>query len=202
MKKEQKKEVKIKTEIKVSPLRIGRIRIPIRGKTPLVVDRFPPEVKEQILKNQTGEQKSGKEARDIETEIKRAIHHLPNGQIGFPARGFKAGMIESTAFAGGIKFSKKLIKGIKIVNAVDGLIPIKFKKKDILEHNIKSNTKFSPRFYDWSCEIEVEFDRNNVSETDIITLVNYAGYYYGIGIWGPRCKSSGDFGMYEVEMKK
>ena len=30
----------------------------------------------------------------------------------------------------------------------------------------------------------------------------YAGFYYGIGIWSPRAKCGGKYGMYEVYKKQ
>jgi len=95
-------------------------------------------------------------------------------------------------------FSKKLLRGIQIVNAVEGLVPIEFKKQDVLSHSIQSNTKYSPQFHDWTCVLQIQFDKNNISTEDIASLINYAGFYYGIGIWSPRCKSGGSYGMYKL----
>ena len=187
-----------KQEVKIEAINIARVKIPLKGKTPLLIDRFPPDVKQGIIDKQTGKQKSGKKVRDINNEVKEAIHYTPSGDVGFPAGGFKAGMVESTSFVGDKMFSKKLIRGIKIINAENGLVPIKFGKQDILEHSVGSNTKFTPQFHDWTCDLLIEFDANNLSETDIVRLLNYAGFYYGIGIWSPRCRSGGDYGMYEV----
>jgi len=47
----------------------------------------------------------------------------------------------------------------------------------------------------------VQFDANNITAQDILTLANYAGFYVGVGAWRPKCKDggSGNFGMYEVK---
>ena len=89
------------------------------------------------------------------------------------------------------------------MNVEDGLIPIKFSKQTILEHNIGSNTKFTPEFHNWSCELDIQFDQNNISAQDIITLLNYAGFYNGVGAWRPKGGGggSGEYGMYEVIQK-
>jgi len=192
----------IKQEISIPPIRIAKAKFNLVGKTPLLIDKMPEETLKKIQDKQTGVKKSGKEVRDIKREIDSAIHKLPNGKVGFPAAGFKAGMIESTSFVGDKFFSKKLLRGLKITNAVNGLIPISYKKQDILIHNVGSNTKHSPQFHDWNCELEIQFDKNNISEEDIAILINYAGFYYGIGIWSPRCKSGGDFGMYALQTRE
>jgi len=195
-------KLEIKKEVSIAPIRIAKAVFPITGKTPLLIDKMPEETLKAIQDKQTGVSKSAKKKRDIDKEIENAIHKLPDGTVGFPSAGFKAGMIEATSFVGDKMFSKKLIRGLKILNSVNGLVPIKFKKQDILIHNIESNTKHTPQFHNWSCELEIQFDQNNVSETDIAILINYAGFYSGIGIWSPRCKSGGDFGMYELATKK
>lgn len=184
--------------IRIQAINIKKAKFSIKGKMPLLMDRMPEETLQAIQDKQTGMAKSGKKVRDIQKEIKLAMHILPDGTIGYPASGFKAGMIEATSFVGDKMFSKKLIRGIKIMNSVGGLVPIKYKKQDILVHNVGSNTKHTPQFHDWECELLIQFDANNVSEKDIAILINYAGFYSGIGIWSPRCKSGGEFGMYEL----
>jgi len=196
----EKKEEQ-KQEVSVAPLALKKAKIIIKGKTPLLSDRFSEEVQKDILDKQTGKTKGKKVIRDIKREIERAIHYLPNGKVGFPAQGIIAGMIESTSFCGAKDFSKKLIRGLKIINTTNGLLEIHFKKQDVLEHRIGNITKFTPQFYDWNMEVIFEYDENNISIQDLIALINYAGFYYGLGSWSPRCKSGGNFGMYEVEGK-
>ena len=190
-----------KIEIKVKPLETKTIKIKISGDK-LMMDKFPIEVKHKILDKQTGKNKSAKENRDIKKEVELAIHKTSKGKIGYPSSAFKSGMVEATSFVGDKFFSKKLVKGsIKILNAEEGLIPIKSKKMDIVEHSIGPNTKFSPVFYDWECELLISYDAKNIAPEDIINLLNYAGFYFGVGAWAPRSKSSGEYGMYQVMVK-
>jgi len=194
-----------KMRVGVQPIKVGRIKAPIRGKTALGMDDFPDEVKKQILAKQAGIAKGNKKkVRDIKQETQDAIHITSTGKIGFPASGFKKGMMNCTSRVGDKFFSKSLVSGaVKIINGEDGLIPIKFKKQTVWEHTIKGNTKFTPLFHDWSCELEIEYDQNNISAQDIITLLNYAGFYCGLGIDRPKGRDggSGEHGMYEVLAK-
>lgn len=195
-----------KIEIKVDPLRLKKMKVTLKGMTPLLMDRLPESVKEQILAKQTGVAKSAKKkVRDTAQEVKDAIHVTSTGKIGFPAAGFKAGMMECTSFVGDKFFSKKLVSGaVKIINVVDGLVPIKYKKQTVLKHNIEHNTKFSPCFHGWSTELEIVYDANNISPQDIVTLLDHAGFYVGIGAWRSKCKAggSGEYGAYEVSLKE
>ena len=204
VKKEEKKiepKLKVETKVDIVPINIKQTVFKIEGKSPLLMDKMPEEVLQAIQDKQTGKGKTGKTTRDIKAETFRAVHILPDGSVGFPSLGFTAGMIESTSFVGDSKFSKKLIRGLRVLNSVNGLIPIKFKTQDVNKHNVGSNTKYSPQFNDWSCELELQFDANNLSIQDIATLINYAGFYYGIGMWSPRCKSGGNYGMYALAKK-
>ena len=211
-KKEKKKVSKkkdeniIKKEINIEPLNLEVLKVTIIGKRPLLMDKFPDEVKQGILDKQTGMSKSNKKkTRNLKLEVERAVHKTAKGKIGFPEVGFKRGMMECTSFVGDKFFSKKLIQGaVQIMNAEDGLILIKYKKRDVLQHNIQHNVKFTPQFHDWTCELMISYDANNISPSDIVKLLDYAGHYVGIGAWRPKGGGggSGTFGMYEVKQKK
>lgn len=198
-------EIKNK-QVSLAQINVSTFNVEIGGKTPLLMDKFPDEAKKQILAKQTGASKGAKnKVRDVKKETLEAVHRTSTGKIGFPAAGFKRGMMECTSFVGDKFFSKKLVSGaVRIINAEDGLIPIKFKKQDVLEHNVGNVTKFTPQFHDWSCTLEIQYDANNISIQDVITLLNYAGFYNGIGSWRPKGKDggSGEYGMYEVKQKK
>lgn len=200
VKKEIKKETKL--EMIVPTLNLGVLKVKIKGKTPLIMDKFPDDVREQILDKQIGITKGKKQLRDMDAEYDKAFHKLSNGEIGFPAQGFKSAMIESTSFVGSRDFSKKLLKGIQIINSEgNDLIPIKYKKISKLKHYPKAgNTKISPMLEDWECELVIQYDMNNISPQDLVNLLNYAGFYYGIGIWSPRAKCGGKYGMYEIKI--
>lgn len=191
-------------EIKIQPLNIETIKIKIKGVTPLLMGKVSDEVKEGILAKQVGVSKSNKKkVRDTKQEVLDAIHVLPNGDIGFPVHGFKHGMMEVTSFVGDKMFSRKLVSGaVKIINGVNGLVPIKYKKQDVLIHTVMPNTMFTPQFHDWSCELHIQYDANNIAPADIMTLLNYAGFYNGIGMWRPKGRDggSGEYGVYEVIM--
>jgi len=200
-----KPKVKGDVQIIVPKLKLNIIKVKIVGTTPLLMDKFPDKVRKEILQKQSGLTKGKKQLRDIDSEFLNAIHFIEDDKIGFPAQAFKSAMIESTSFVGSRDFSKKLLKGIQIINSEgNDLIPISYEGKiSKLTHYPKdSNTKISPMFNKWGCELIIQYDSNNISPQDLISLLNYSGFYYGIGIWSPRAKCGGKYGMYEVEVPK
>jgi len=203
---ETKKQDEKKIEVALQPISVGDIIVKIKGTSDLIMDRFPDQAKRDILAKQAGISKSNKKkVRDVKAETRDAVHITSSGKIGFPSFAWKKGMMEATSFVGDKFFSKKLVSGaIKITNMEDGLIPIQFKKQYVLEHSIGANTKFSPAFKDWSCELHIRFDKNNITAQDITTLLNYAGFYSGIGSWRPKGSGggSGEYGTYQVATSK
>lgn len=182
------------------------VDINVVGKTPLLMDRMTEGAVMSILDKQTGKKQAGaKTLRDLEKEAKDAIHVTSGGKIGFPANGFLKGMMEVTRMIGGTKFSKKNIQGLKILNAEEGLVPIKYSKMDKYRHVILGSPpaiKESPRFHDWSCLLRITYDRQNISPQDIVRALNFAGSCIGVGADRPHGREggSGGFGTYEVRL--
>lgn len=193
-------------EVALEPITVKTLEVTVKGKTPLIMDRFPEEVQEEILAKQAGVSKSSKKkVRDTKKEVIDAIHVTSKGKVGFPAAGFKRGMMEVTSFVGDKFFSKKLVSGaVKIMNVEDGLIQIDYKRQDVLKHAIGHNMKFSPQFHDWSAKLIFQYDANNISPHDIVTCLNYAGFYVGVGAWRPKCAKggSGEYGQFEVATQR
>ena len=90
MEKENKKKIEEKP-IFIAPINLKTMSFKIKGTSPLLMDKFPDEVKKQITEKQMGVSKTKKKNRDIDKEVEEAIHKTQDGKIGFPSIGFKAG---------------------------------------------------------------------------------------------------------------
>jgi len=204
-KEKTKKEIQIGAEVFIVPMNIERIRVRLEGITPLLVDNFPQEVKDEILEKQKGKKTFSKKIRDIDKEILQAKYFTKKGEEGIPKAAFKSGMIAACQFVLPTTISaglfKRIVRGITIIGD-DSIVPLKYREKDTLQHTVRPNTKFSPRYYGWSCVIEMEFESNNISSSDVVNLLNYAGRYCGIGAWAPRAKCGGNYGKYKVSEKE
>lgn len=96
------------------------------------------------------------------------------------------------------KYSTKFDGAVNIV-ATGGLIPIKFSEWR-LDERLMTPKRGAPittrlnHFIGWSAEIPIEYTTNVYSPSEIITIINYAGFSLGIG----SGRTSG-YGRYEVE---
>lgn len=191
-------------KVLLQPIQVEEMSVKIVGTSPLLMDRFPDAARQEIIDKQAGVSKGQKKKREIKKEMHDAVHLTPKGKPGFPAQGFKKGMVDATSLASDSvrTFNKKHVVGLQIVNCEGGIVPLKFSKQDILQHTIGCNTKFSPQFHDWSCVLSIRYDSSNISAADIINLLKYAGFHVGVGAWRPKGKDggSGSFGMYDVAM--
>lgn len=198
------KKIEEKKVISIMALKTARMTLDLVSTctNALVMDKMTDQVQKGIVEKQQGLKSGKNKIRDIDKEKYDAVHRTSKGIVGFPAAGFKAAMVNAAARVGDKSFSKILVRGaVRIVNQEDGLIPITYDKEDVLKHNIGHNVKFSPVFKDWECRLVIEYDINNISASDIGTLLNYAGFYIGIGAWRPTCKDggSGEYGTFKVK---
>lgn len=53
-------------------------------------------------------------------------------------------------------------------------------------------------FHDWSVDLEVEYNKAQLSAEQIINILNWAGFHIGVG--GFRKENSGNFGMFYVKV--
>lgn len=192
-------------ECVMTPLKTAIVKIPIKGRTPYIPNKFPDSIKQAITEKQAGigAKIAKKNVRDVDNEILQAKHFTSDGKDGIPTCGFKAGMIMACQFVinDTIKAGifKRVVRGITMLDG--DIIPLKFKKQSVLTHTIPPNTKYNPQYHEWSCVLNIEYDVNNISVEDLVNLLNYAGHYCGVGTWGPRGKCGGNFGKYKVETK-
>jgi len=83
------------------------------------------------------------------------------------------------------------------------ILPLDYEKEEVLEHwGRTSGQSKSPRkilrnaFYNWSTQLEIQYNKSQLSAQQIINILNWAGFHIGVG--GYRKEKTGNFGMFEV----
>jgi len=191
--------------VNIEPLKNKFVDIEIESISSLLMNRRSDRVKESLRRYKKDDfKKQGKDKnRDLkhitdEEEVKEKIHYTNDGKIGFPAMGFKIGMM-SVAPKLGIYTNQ-----LNSVQILGGVIPIKYVKMNINRTMGKMGGRsktpqeiIRPEFVDWSCKITIKFNSEIINEEQIVNILNWAGSEIGLGDWRPEKK--GSYGMYKVK---
>lgn len=204
-------------EIILKPIQIKKVKITIRGKSPLVVNNFSEKSKQQIIDAQMKKTKT-KELRNPVEDFMRACYWLTpmpteftmesfeealkeGAKFGFPSKGIKASVV-SGAYRNGASKDKVSLYGAFFIP--EELIEIKYKEISMREDYVRiahggTDVRFRPEFKDWTMTFEMEYNENTYSLEQLINFINLGGFSCGLGEM--RVEKGGNFGSYEVETK-
>jgi len=180
-------------------LKLPTMIIPIRGTSPLIVHRFGSKAEEMMKHVQAKGAKKAREARDPEAEFHDARHLNADGQDCFPAVGFKLAAVRAGKFCNAVMAD---LKGA--FHVLGDLVPIKYKDINMRTDHVRigmgtTDLRYRPEYIDWSCELEVKYNAEFISQEQLINLFNVAGFSAGIGEMRPQ--KGYQFGMFEVDVK-
>ena len=201
--KKQTKEIVMKENkretVEIQPIEIAQIAVTVVGDTPLLMGKMSMDVVDAI-ENKKADKMTKKDKRMEEEKVDEKIHHTEDGNIGFPATAFAKGMIEVAPYIDGL--DKKRVRGS--IRVIGNVIPIDFKKQttNIAVGRSAGMTKaprkiIRPEFRDWSCKLQIRYNKNNISAEQIVNLLNWAGFQQGVGSWRPE--TGGSYGQYHVK---
>jgi len=189
--------------INFKPLELGILKIKVIGTSPYLPEPMDMAVLEKYNKIRS-KQNYTKDDISEEEKVKAKFYYTEDEKLGIPTRAFYNSMIRASSYLFDIKQGgmRNIKEGITIKGDI---IPINFKKQAVLTHwGRTSGMKKSPRkimrnaFYDWSVELTIEYNKNNLSAEQIINVLNWAGFHIGVG--GFRKEKTGNFGAFRVEI--
>jgi len=186
---------------KIKPIEIGTIKLTIKGITPLLSEPMDMEVPKRYG-NKKSNQVFDKDIVPEEEKVKTKYYFTADGKKGFPSRAFYKAMIRASSYL----FDKKdggmrnIREGVMIS---DEILPVKFKREEVLRHcGIQSGMTRAPRlilrnaFYDWSIDLTISFNKEQISAEQLYNILNWAGFHIGVGAF--RKEKTGNFGAFEV----
>lgn len=190
-----------KEPIKLRPLNIMRITFGIVGTSPMIQHAWSVKGLEGLRGTPAERKKQVKEKRDPAREGAEAMYTL-NGRPAFPLLALKGAMINAAHKDLGIE--KTLLKKSFFIPADNPgrLIEMDCSEPVIREDVVrigqgKTTLRYRPEFTDWSVKVTAHYDADNLTEGDIINLVNRAGFGTGVGEWRPE--RGGDFGRFRID---
>lgn len=191
-----------KEKIIIQPIKKGVLMVKvgaIEGST-LITHRLTDEAVAKFMGREVGKVKK-KELRNYDEEYESCFYLTEDKKYGFPASGFMGAILDSCVALGIPKTQIK--RSLRIIGDV---YELKYKKVNRrIDHprrsgrNSTPDTRHRPEFVDWTCELVIQYDMNQISPDQILNLINQAGFSTGIGDWRPSSpKSSGTHGMFKV----
>lgn len=187
--------------------RLSRVvfSIPIRGVTPLIVNRWSEKAKEMMLAKQQTTARSRPEPKDPVANFEASRYRLDDGRDGFPANSFKAAIVHAARL-----FDKSLtqvaLKQTVIVvgEGANQLVPIEYGEITMREDTPRNasgvaDLRYRAQFWPWSATLQVKTVGGQFDHGSILALVDAAGVG-GVGEWRPTSPKSatGTFGTFEV----
>ena len=156
----------------------------------------------------TDKPEDGIDDDDAEGKVQAAIDG--GAKFAFRCDGIKASII-SGAYRGGLDVKQTELKGVfylagateaSTVDLAEIVGPTPRMREDMVRVGGMSKTadiRYRAEFEEWEIPLKLTYHANGkYSVQQILNMVNYGGFYVGIGEWRPEKK--GQFGMYEIKV--
>lgn len=191
----------------LKPIQVDQFEIEIAGDD-LITHKWSEKALKEMLKNQqmTKEEKKlakmNRAPKNPKEEFEGARYRW-EGKDWFPSNGIKKAMV-SAGFALGIPRSiiqrcvfvvgdtrrdYVEIKYARIVMREDAVRVGPFNKRE-------ADLRYRPEYQNWSALLRVKFRSDVISQDQVLTLLENAGFSIGIGEWRPE--KSGQAGTFSV----
>jgi len=191
-------------------LKINTITVPIVSVAPLIMSRFDTKTQQQIIESGPGKAKQGKKKMDTpEEQYERSIYRFADSDdIGMPAVSFKSAMVRAAQ----VVYEKQMVRTRTLFHVLpegfddqgNGLIKLNGKPRmrtDMVRIGTMTKTA-SPRYRaevpQWDAKLTIQYVDGQISEEEIVSYINAAGFCCGVGEWRPEKSASGSFGLFRV----
>lgn len=199
--------------IELPKLDIRLMEVTVVGDSPLIVHAWSQKAKLEMLGKQMKVAKGAKEAKDPKADFEASLYRLADGGYGFPSVGFKnAAVTACTSVAGITKIAARqafhiLGEDVDVHGAFEGtkarhnLVRIDGGAPSMREDTVRigmgtADLRYRGEFADWSAKLLVRYNGNVLSESQILNILNVAGFAVGVGEWRPE--KDGMSGMFHV----
>jgi len=199
--------------IELPALKIGLMEVTLIGDSPLIVHAWSHKAKREMLDKQMKKAKGAKEAKDPKADYEASMYRLADGGYGFPSVGFKAAAVTAgTSVAGLTKIAARqafhvLGEDVDIKGAFEGsvsrvnLARIEGGDPQMREDMVRvgmgtADLRYRAEFPKWHARVLVRYNQGVLSESQILNLLNTAGFAVGVGEWRPE--KDGAYGMFHV----
>jgi hypothetical protein len=192
-----------KKSVEVLEFSIKEVVIPIKSISPLVVHAWSQKAIGMIEDKHAGKAKNKKhDTRNPQEEFEAAKHISSEGWEGFPASGFKAGMVRGAKIIGLVMKDAQTSFFVKADCEETQLVKINGEsrlRKDMVRVGMgAADLRYRPEYKEWNANLTIEFNSGMISLDQIYQLVKAAGYSCGIGEMRPE-KTKFNYGRFKLE---
>ena len=189
--------------VKVRPIRKIRVRLQIKGTSPLIQHQWSQKAKEMIRSKQAGKKTKDREVRDPQREGEEAAYRTADGKYGIPVAALKAAIVE--AAHKDIGFEKTLVKKAVFILCEDpnAILEMECEQPTVKEDAVRvgggsADLRYRPYFSPgWTVEATFEIDAELLTTSDLVALLDRAGF--GVGLCEMRPEKGGDKGRFQVD---
>lgn len=192
----------VETVVHLKPINVQKLRVTIEGTSPLIQHQWSEKAKTMMREKGQGKKTRERTARDPEAEARDATYLTADGKPGLPLLSLKSAIIMAAHKDIGIE--KTLVRKGLFIKAPDAslILPMKCSKPRVREDCVRvgmgaADLRYRPQFDEWSVDVNVEYDADLLRPTDIINLIDRAGFGVGVGEWRPE--KGGEFGRFAVK---
>lgn len=188
--------------LKLKPINRQMITVVIEGISPLVQHQWNEKAKEMMRQKKAGKKTRSRVVCDPQAEGQAAAYKTATGKFGIPASAIKASIIGAAHKDIGVE--KTLVRKSIFIKCNDpgNVIEMRCDEPVIREDPVRvgagsADLRYRPEFSWWECNLDIEYDAENLTEEDIVNLINRAGF--GVGICEGRPEKGKDWGRYKVK---
>jgi hypothetical protein len=200
------RKLKMQTNVQIKAPNIRTAQFKLKGSAPYVQARFSAKAMQAMAAKMVSGTQSKKgqsrAARDFDDDFRQAQHVSTDGWRGIPAGAFRQAMISACRLVG---FRMTLAKLSVFVVAdgfdmVDGTPLIRIEgEPERLDMAVRNATgvadiRVRPMWREWGALLNVQYDADQFSVTDVTNLVLRVGQQVGIGEGRPDSRDSAGLG--------
>jgi hypothetical protein len=190
------------SDVKVRPIKQATAVLTVEGSSIMVQHKWSEKAKEMMRQKKAGRKTKTREVCNPEKEARDATYFTADGQYGIPVTALKKAIIGAAHKDLGIE--KTLVRKSVFIRCSDpgGVLPIRCDEPIIREDPVRvgagsADLRYRPQFDKWECDVEIEFDEDNLTLEDLANLINRAGF--GVGILEFRPEKGGEWGRFRIK---
>jgi hypothetical protein len=185
--------------IEIPSLKMGVMRVKIRGKTDLIVHAWSDKAKGEMRDKQQGIATAPRENKDPVAEFEAAKYKDTEGRDCIKALAIKCAIVSAAR----VDDKYKMTQLRQSIFVRGELLPIAYERCVMREDMVrlpgmKADLRYRPAYQNWTVSFEVEWAEGTVMNAQkLLYLVNLGGFSVGIHEWRPE--RDGDFGRFELD---